>query len=74
MEPHAACKAAVNWIKSRASIQTHNLFILVNNSVQILANQKNVESGLPCKGRKIQKSVSNNDEGSRVQNRRRKRQ
>ena len=77
MEPHTACKAAVNWIKSRAAAQTHNLFVLVNNaqSVQLLLKSqttKNAESGLPSKSRKVQKSVSCNDDGQRIPNTRRR--
>lgn len=75
MEPHTACKAAVNWIKGRAAAQTHNLFVLVNQSVQLLnRNQatKNAESGLSSKSRKVQKSVSCNDDGQRISNNRRR--
>ena len=74
MEPHAACKAAIAWIKSRASSQTHNLFLLVNNSVQIAASTKteNVKSGLSGKSRKVKESISSNDDGSRISNTRRR--
>ena len=75
MEPHAACKAAINWIKSRVISQTHNLFILVNNSVQISQTdslEKNVKSGLSGKSGKVKESVSINDDGSRISNTRRR--